>query len=120
MGFLSLATLLELFVVSLPAHVSPVAALPGSHALTLSRACPEDVPQQFPGTQTALPWKVSMPEAGTALLPCRAWRGALCHAWSVSAPLPTWITCLSHAVVLGSRFALQGPRGLQQGPAPAP
>lgn len=32
MGFLSLGTLLEVLVVSLPARVSPAALLPGSHA----------------------------------------------------------------------------------------
>lgn len=59
MCFLSLGMLLELVVVSLPAHVGPVAAFPGSHAPPLSRACPKDVPHQFPGTHTALPWKCS-------------------------------------------------------------
>lgn len=70
----------------------PIAALPGSLTAMLphlSRAHPEEVTQQFPGTHKALPWKVSMPDPGTVLLPCDEWRGALCYVWSSSTPLPT-------------------------------
>lgn len=70
----------------------PVAALPGSLTATLPcsrRTRPEEVMQQFPGTHTALPWKASVPEPGTALLPHHVWTGALHHVWSSGTLLPT-------------------------------
>lgn len=87
----------------------------------LSKTCPRDVSQPFPGTHTALPWKVSVAKVGTALLPCHTCRGALCYAWSISQAGRQGLPPLgAHVKVSGSLFSLPGPRGLQQGPAPAP